>query len=968
MPKPMSRSALAALLAVGVSAAPLAIASAQQGCSAPTALCEAAGEGGFPLIADGQPAPVYAAEDEHDGVLRALRNLADDLGEIGGAPASLTLGELPREGLPVLVGSLDRSDLIRKLVDEGKLDTAGIAGQWEAYVQAVVENPLPGVERALVIAGADERGTIYGVYDLLDRAGMSPWHWWADVPAKRHEALHVAPGRRVDAPKVKYRGIFLNDENPALFGFANDTFGGFNADFYEHVYDLILRLQGNYLWPAMWGKALYDDDPRNAQLADEMGIVLGTSHHEPMMRAHIEWDRYGEGDWNYDTNAKTLRAFWREGIERMGDGETLVTVGMRGDGDEAMTEGTAIDLLERIVADQRGIIEDVTGEPAEEQPQVWALYKEVQDYYDQGMEVPDDVTLLFADDNWGNLRRLPEPGAERPGGYGVYYHFDYVGGPRNYKWINTTQIERAWEQMNTAYEYGADRLWIVNVGDLKPMEFPIDFFLEQAWDPEAMTLERVDGYARDWAAEQFGETHAEEIGSLLETYTKYNSRRKPELLDADTYDAASGEWDRVADAYQELAERADALREDLAPRYDDAFVQLVWFPIQASANLHDLYRAVALNRLYAKQGRPQANAMADAAEAAFARDAELTRLFHEEVAGGKWNHMMSQTHIGYTYWQQPDEQAMPEVTRLDVPRAASLGVAAQQGAEAALALPPMDVFSQQAREIEIFSRGQKPVRFHAEAGAPWLTVSPRKGKALARTLTVTADWDAVPVGEHEVPITVSGPGGEAATVMTRVMKPENAQDAAGFVLIGGEVAMEATSAACRMDGDALTWREIPNLGRTGSALTVTPPTADAAEPGAGPRLDYLVTAFQGGEVTVEATLSPSLDVRGQDGLAYAVSLGDEAPQIARFDLEPDDPAWNEAVSDNAVRVTTTHDIDPGRQVLRLYAMDPNVVFQRIAVRRGDASPLYLGAKEGPLAGNPSCEDTRMRGEKLAEGR
>src|SRR5690606_39010394 len=265
---------------------------------------------------------------------------------------------------------------------------------------------------------------------------------------------------------------------------VREKFGGFNHQFYEKVFELILRLKGNFLWPAMWGKSLWDDDSLSAPLADEMGVVLATTHHEPMMRAHVEWQRYGKGPWDYDKNPEVLRQFWREGLERTKGQETVVTLAMRGDGDEAMSADTNIELLERIVKDQREIIAEVTGRPAEETPQVWALYKEVQDYYDKGMRVPEDVTLLFADDNWGNIRRLPDPADKRPGGYGVYYHFDYVGGPRNYKWLNTTQIESAWQQMRLAWAHGVDRVWIVNVGDIKPMELPISAFLDQAWDPD----------------------------------------------------------------------------------------------------------------------------------------------------------------------------------------------------------------------------------------------------------------------------------------------------------------------------------------------------------------------------------------------------------------------------------------------------------------------------------------------------
>ncbi len=442
------KATLLVVLTLTFGSAPFEASSAEALPDSSFLIVDAPAPGSFPLAMNGKVAALVVAEDEWPGVRRAAQDLRSDLGRVAGSVPALH-NSAPGSSPLVIVGTLGHSAVLDPLVASGKLDTTGLSGRWEKFVLATVEDPVPGVAQALVIAGSDRRGTIFGIYHLAEAAGVSPWSWWADVPVPHRPDLYVLPSRHVfGEPAVRYRGIFLNDENPSLSTWVNSTFGGVNHEFYEKVFELILRLKGNFLWPAMWGKAFYDDDPMNAVLADEYGIVIGTSHHEPMGRAHVEWERYGTGDWNYATNADTLRAFWRAGLDRLKPYETLVTVGMRGDGDEPMTEGTATALLEKIVADQQAIIEDATGRPASETPQVWALYKEVQDYYDKGMRVPDDVTLLFSDDNWGNLRRLPAEGApEREGGYGVYYHFDYVGGPRNYKWINTTQIERVREQM-----------------------------------------------------------------------------------------------------------------------------------------------------------------------------------------------------------------------------------------------------------------------------------------------------------------------------------------------------------------------------------------------------------------------------------------------------------------------------------------------------------------------------------------
>ena len=388
--------------------------------------------------------------------------------------------------IAIIIGSADRSSLIKQLVQQKKISITELKPKWESYSIQTVKNPFKGIDQALVIVGSDRRGAAFGVFELSKQMGVSPWHWWADVPIQKRKEIYIRSNTKInDAPKVKYRGIFINDEAPALSDWSREKFGGFNHQFYEKVFELMLRLKSNYLWPAMWGNAFYDDDSLNIKSADDYGIVIGTSHHEPLMRAHDEWRRYGKKQkWNYDSTENGLKEFWRAGMQRAWN-EKIVSVGMRGDGDEPMSESTATALLERIVTDQRQIIADVTGKPAAETPQLWALYKEVQEYYEKGMKVPDDVTLLLCDDNWGNIRKLPKPGEKsRIGGYGIYYHFDYVGGPRNYKWINTNTIARIWEQMNLAWEFNARQIWIVNVGDIKPMEIPISFFLEYAWNPE----------------------------------------------------------------------------------------------------------------------------------------------------------------------------------------------------------------------------------------------------------------------------------------------------------------------------------------------------------------------------------------------------------------------------------------------------------------------------------------------------
>ena len=631
--------------------------------------------GDFTLVANGQAAPLLVSEEDWPGVVRAAGDLSQDIERVTGHAAPLVKESAQAKGDIVIIGTIGKSPLINELVRRHKLDVSGIAGQWESAVTTIVDRPLPGVRRALVIAGADKRGTIYAIYDLSEQIGVSPWYWWADVRVPHADALYVDPGRYVQpVPAVKYRGIFLNDEAPALSGWTKEKFGGMNHEFYTKVFELLLRLKANFLWPAMWDNAFAADDPLNAKLADEYGIVMGTSHEEPMMRAEKEWTHGNHGAWDYATNQKEIDEFWRQGMARDKNYEEVVTMGMRGHGDTPMSADANISLLERIVADQREILKQTVNPDLTKVPQVWALYKEVQGYYEKGMRVPDDVTLLWSDDNWGDLRRLPTPEErKRSGGAGIYYHFDYVGDPRSYKWLNTNPIPKVQEQMNLALNYGADRLWVVNVGDLKPMEFPIEFFLSYARTPKRWYKDHLDEFTKLWATREFGPEHADEIASFMEDYTRYNGRRKPELIDMSTFSDNYGEANEVDNEWRSLADGVNALASQLPKDEQASYFELIQYPVDACADLTEMYIMAGDNAADARIGYPVANAAADRVREMFQKDADLSAEYNH-MLNGKWDHMMDQTHIGYTFWNEPLVNAMPAITQIQVPEAGSLGV------------------------------------------------------------------------------------------------------------------------------------------------------------------------------------------------------------------------------------------------------------------------------------------------------
>ncbi|WP_317583777.1 glycosyl hydrolase 115 family protein [Segatella copri] len=612
---------------------------------------------------------IYMDTNDCKGVSYAAHALLKDIKSVSGATATLTsdAGFLKKADTvrpAILVGTIGHSAAIDQLVKQKRINGNLLKGKREKFIITLTDGQL-------VIAGSDRRGTIYGIYELSQQMGVSPWYDWADVPIEHHDSIFVNKGIYTDGePAVRYRGIFLNDEAPGLTSWVKNTYGTEYGDhrFYQRVFELVLRLRGNMMWPAMWGWAFYADDPENEKTADEMGVVMSTSHHEPMARNHQEYarNRKGWGPWNYQKNKANLQKFFREGIERMKGTEQIVTIGMRGDGDEAMSEEADTKLMTNIINDQRKIIADITGKKASETPQVWALYKEVLDYYDKGMKVPDDVTLLLCDDNWGNVRRVPNAKERKhKGGWGLYYHVDYVGAPRNSKMLNVTPVQNPWEQLTLAYENGIDRLWILNVGDLKPMEYPISQFMDMAWNPRKYDVNNITRHTRDWCAQQFGESQADEAARILNLICKYNGRCTPEMLDKNTYSLENGEWQEVENQYLQL--EADALRQynSLPASYHDAYRQIILFPIELMSNLHQMYFAQAQNHALYKQGNPKANVWADECERLFKRDSLICDYYNHKMAGGKWNGMMTQKHIGYKSWNDDFEKdTCPELFRV----------------------------------------------------------------------------------------------------------------------------------------------------------------------------------------------------------------------------------------------------------------------------------------------------------------
>ncbi|PNS17608.1 hypothetical protein CAC42_3003 [Sphaceloma murrayae] len=971
--------------------------------------------GGARLLSrSGSPARIVVEANDWKGVVRAAGDLALDFGRVTGQNGTVsfmnqTSGPANGTSLPLLVGTLNRSAILDTLISGGKLNVNRIRNQWESYLIQPVSD-VPGVGDALVIAGADRRGTIYGIYDLSEQMGVSPWYWWADVGVLPRSAVYsTGVSKTQPSPSVKYRGIFLNDEQPGLTNWVRTQYpdlpsGGpnFGIAFYSKVYELLLRLRANYLWPTMWASMFYVDDEANGRIAHEYGIVMGTSHTEPMARATNEQqnDRFMGGDWAWDTNRANVTEFLRQGAVRAKPYETMWTLGMRGHGDNASPtlDATA---LEEIVKVQQDILRDVLAVPSlEKVPMMWCLYKEVGNYFASGMQVPDDITLLWAEDNWGNAQRLPY-GAElnRTGGSGLYYHADYVGGPRNYKWINTISLQKQWTELRQAYERGAQRIWILNVGDLKPLELPMQHFLDMAYNISSFASpSSTDAWLTRWASRNFGQKVAQDTAQIITDYSMLAGRRKYELLDARTYSIINyNEADGVLQEWSNLVTAAQQVYDSLDPAVQPGFFEMILHPSLAGRIVHQIYVNTAKNNLYMMQGRTSTDALAQDVIRYFNDDHQLTQRYHD-LLDGKWTHMLDQTHLNYQYWQQPLRNSLAPlayVQQQDMSLAGGLGVTAEGNngtvpgddnfhdlGSNVLTLPPMDPYGPASRWIDVFSRGNLPVNYNLSANHPAVSFSSSSGTLSTsgndtdRRIQVSVDWDRVADARTMVTIAVSAsmdmsnsdylnPSGRnygsynRPSIMLPLNKTSVATPFTGFVESDRTISMEAEhfTSITNATGASAYLGLIPGYGRTLSGISLLPFTAPSQSASStAPRLSYdfyTFTPLSNANITVY--MGPTLNTHPERPLKYAISVDSAQAQTVQpiptttFGNLPS--LWNAMVSNAVTTSATTHNLaTTGKHTLNVWILEPGLVVQKIVVNMGGVKTSYLGPPESRRLG------------------
>lgn len=942
--------------------------------------------GDFKLAHGGRAADVLVSTEDFKVARIAAVSLIDDVERVTGLRPRLREDDSGLSRHAVIVGTLGRSPFIDGLVRSGKLNAGSLRGRWESFLIATVRDPLPGVSTGLVVAGSDRRGTAYGVFELSQAAGVSPWYWWADVTPPRRASLVVAAGsRRQGPPSVKYRGVFLNDEDWGLQPWAARTFepeaGDIGPKTYTRLFELLLRLKANTLWPAMHECTRpFNDFPENKRVADDFAIVMGSSHAEPMLRNNVgEW-KDDKKLYDYTRNPEGVRSYWEERVRENGRYENLYTLGMRGIHDSAIqgpkTQAERIKLLEQIFADQRGMLARHVRPEVSEVAQIFCPYKEVLSDYRAGLRVPEDVTVVYPDDNFGYIRTFPtveERG--RPGGFGVYYHVSYLGRPLSYLWLNTTPPALVWEEMSKAYENGVREFWMLNVGDLKPAEVATEFFMQMAWDAGRWRRENLPGFLREWARREFGPARAEEVAAVMDEYYRLGFARKPEHLQWHL----PGEKERPSgfahfdygdeararlDAYDSLLARVSRLHPSIPAARRDAFYQLVAYPVRGAALANRRFFGMEKAALYAAQGRASASEWARRAQDADRLLAAETEFYNGRLAGGKWRHMMRQ-EMGPGQWKSMRSTppgVPPALAAMKVPERAGLGVAVEGRAEpvradeADASTPPLSAFTRDTRFVDIFNTGRAPARWTAKASHDWINLSAREGDLSEDArLVVSVDWAKAPKGDAVAGEVLIEGAGSSRRLRVPVFNPRSPRPGglSGFVESGGVISIEAEHFTRSVDRAGAAWRVVPGLGRTGDSVAVFPTDAQGFEPGRAaaeaPALEYEFHLFTPGELKLTCYLVPTHPLReGRGGLRFAVGVDGSAPQAlaASAGVEVTSRGWAENVLNATTLAASTLRVGrAGRHVLRVYMLDPGVVLDKIVLDAGGARPSYLGPPE-----------------------
>ena len=943
----------------------------------------------FSLVGKKDKACVYYDAQDFEVVKTTAGLFANDVKEVSGQILGVaTTKETPQKNC-IIVGTLGHNEWIDQMIAKKKLDVEPLKNRWESYLVQLVRNPLPGVDKALVIVGSDRRGAAYGLLSVSRTIGVSPWYWWADAPIVKKDQLHLKVDKYISKePTVKYRGIFINDEDWGLYRWSKRNFekevGNFGPRTYAKVCELLLRLQANYLCPAMHDASMaFHRIPENRVVADRFAIIMGSSHCEPLLfNTASEWKRDKMGEWDYINNKKGVDSVLNARVKECAPFENVYTLALRGLHDRAMNAsndmGDRKDMLQEALMAQRQMLIDAIGKPGEEIPQAFTPYKEVLDVYDEGLELPDDVTIIWPDDNYGYMKRLSSPKEQkRSGRSGVYYHSSYLGKPHDHLWMNTVSPTLMYEELRKAYDATADRIWLLNAGDIKSCEFAVDYFLTMAFDIDAFNFERAANYRTEWLCGMLGDQYRNEYQDVVNSFYKLAFARKPEFMgwgyqwttdkhgrerntDTDFSLTNYREADNRLNEYRRIGSIVEKILNNMSDEKQKAcFYQSLYYPVKGCELLNRMILDGQRNRWYSIQQRALTKELEKSAKACY-DSLEIITNGYNSLLGGKWNHVMTMKQgFAAAYFE------LPKLRDVELAPTASLGVMAEgeavlKGLQSFHSLPCFNTYLRQSYYVDVFNKGATSLKWKAAVTNDWILVSKKSGEtATEDRIEVSIDWAKVPAGERILgTLDITSDRGEKESVYISVFNPTSpslAEMDTLFVENNGYVSIDAASFHRKVENDAIKMIIIPNLGCENTAVQLGNPIAPAQRTAGRntPRLEYDFYTFEQGSVDVYTYVLPTFPISKDRGYAgheatnvetkYGVCIDEGpvmTPSTSSFEYAQ---IWYESVLKNCrINKTTLHIDKPGKHTVKIICGDAGTVLQKVVLDFGGMKRSYMG--------------------------
>ncbi len=945
----------------------------------------------FPLVTPSANAVVCYDADDAKVVGTSVALFVDDVERVTGKRIESTTDNLPRGAkYAVIVGTIGKSKWIDELVAEDKIDVKPIEGGWERYIIKEVDRPGSGLRKAIVVAGSDRRGTAFGLLSISRAIGVSPWYWWADVPVAKHDQVALDVDDFVSKePSVKYRGIFINDEDWGIYRWSKENFekelGNMGPKTYAKMCELLLRLNANHLAPAMHNKTMaFHKIPENRIVADSFAIVMGSSHCEPLLlNTASEWDKKTMGEWDYVNNKEGVDRVLCQRVMEAAPYENVYTLALRGLHDTAMKGSEDMEQRKKTMQEalyaQRQMLVDQIGKPAEEIPQAFTPYKEVLDVYNEGLDLPDDVTIIWPDDNYGYMKRLSGPKEQqRSGRSGVYYHVSYLGKPHSYLWMNTTSPTLMYEELSKAYDMTADRIWLLNSGDLKAAEFAVDFFLAMAYDIESFSYERAAQYQVEWFCNMFGEKYRDDFADISNTFYHQAFIRKPEFMGwGYQFNSNKFEYERNTDTdfsfvnyrevedrladYARISAKVERIMNELPEESKPAFYQLVYYPVKGCELMSRMTLAGQKNRWYAIQQRAATQMYADIAKESFDSLAIITKGYNS-LLDGKWNHIiMMEQGAGQNYFK------LPVTRKAELADGVAMGIMCEgedilKGAKSFHSLPAFNTYLRKSYFVDVFSKGSEPLKWSAETSDNWIVLSKKEGTTTTEDrMEVSVDWNQVPAGERVFGIIeIIADNGQNELVFVSVFNPSSPtkEEMAGlYVEDNGCISIDAAGFHRKVENDQIKMRIVPNLGIENTCVQLGDPTMpkQTLKRSDVPRLEYDFYTYEQGSVDVYTYVLPTFVISADRGYAgheqtnletqYGVMIDDGPVMIPSTSSIEYAQIWYESALKNCrVNKTTLHIDKPGKHTVKILCGDAGTVVQKIVLDFGGLKRSYTGPR------------------------